>query len=193
MNVSTTQDKAADDSQRVIAQLRQERDAALAREAALAEVSDVINRSPGDLGPVFEAILEKAQGLCGADHGAMSTYDGANVQTIVSRGYSDTAAALVRGPSSPSPAQPTLIAGERYHNIPDVRAVDLDRIRGARAASQKSRACAPFSWSLCARTVWFAASSPRTAWRRIHSRNKTSRCSKASPGRQWLPSRIRGF
>ena len=79
---------------------------------------------------MFEAILEKTQRLCGADLGAMSTYDGANVQTVVSRGYSDTAAALVRGPSSPSPAQQTLIAGERYRNIPDVRAVEFGPDQG---------------------------------------------------------------
>jgi hypothetical protein len=105
-------------SQRIIAELRQERDAALAREAALAEVLGVINRSPGDPGPVFEAILEKAHSLCGADLGARITYDGVDVQAVVSRGYLEAAAALVRGPSSPSPAQQTLIARRTLPTYP---------------------------------------------------------------------------
>ena len=124
----TAQDDTIAGLQRAIAELRQqrdidrtERDAALTREAALADVLDVINRSSGDPGPVFEAILEKAHSLCGADLGAMTTYDGAEVQTVVSRGYSASATALVRGPFPPSPAQQTLIAGERYRHIPDVQ------------------------------------------------------------------------
>ena len=84
--MATTQDNATEEYQRVIAELRQERDAALARETALAEVLEVINRSPSDALPVFDMILEKAHRLCGADLGAMITYDGVAVQTVVSRG-----------------------------------------------------------------------------------------------------------
>src|SRR5262252_136936 len=122
-NVPTPDSTLADphqinaDLQRQLAECRAERDEALARETAMAEVLQVINSSPGDLAPVFDAMLEKATRLCAADAGVLSTFDGECVWPVAHRGFGEFPKESVR--PHPESGGGRLIRGEDIVHILD--------------------------------------------------------------------------
>ena len=149
--MSITHNGAVADLQRTNASLQQqldeyraERDAALAREAALAEVLEVINRFPGDPGPVFDAILEKAHSLCGAAMGALATYDGANFRAVATRGYTESHDAVIRQPFPPNNFHQALLRGERLAHIADIKTIEIGQHLISRSVVENTdmRTCA---------------------------------------------------
>jgi adenylate cyclase len=63
---------AAEHNQSDVAQLTRERDEALEREKATAEVLRVISSSPGELELVFQAMLTNAVRICEASFGVLT-------------------------------------------------------------------------------------------------------------------------
>ncbi len=105
---------------------------ALEQQTATAEVLGVINSSPGDLAPVFDAMLEKAMRLCGAAFGGLFTYDG---NTFPCAALSSLSPVLVEYFQTPTPASGPaataevmrIAAGEEILQIEDLTETDAYR------------------------------------------------------------------
>jgi adenylate cyclase len=131
--MTATADNAVADLQRANAELQRqldqrtaERDEAIAQQTATTEVLQVINSSPGDLAPVFEAMLDKAMRLCEAAFGALWTYDGEYIHAVATRNVPSPMVEFLRqGPHRPaSVVQRALVDGVPYDQIADLRLTD---------------------------------------------------------------------
>src|SRR6516162_11549595 len=113
--------------QRRLDECMREREEAEAQKVAMAEVLQVINSSPGDLTPVFDAILEKATSLCEAAHGNLWTYDGEHFHPVATHGNQRYAEWLrQRGPVSPASGAvlERIVQGEDFIQIADALSDD---------------------------------------------------------------------
>src|SRR5215471_8747577 len=95
---------------------------ALEQQTATAEVLQVINSSPGDLGPVFDAMLEKAMRLCDAAHGHFWRIEGQRAHAVALHGDLDFVETMRRrGPTgwAPGSGLARVAAGEQIVYTPD--------------------------------------------------------------------------
>jgi GAF domain-containing protein len=95
---------------------------ALEQQTATAEVLQVINSSPGDLTPIFDAMLEKATTLCDAAFGIMLTWDGQCFHRVAFRGASPELIAALRQPNRPVPGS---IAEQIVNGVAMISAADI--------------------------------------------------------------------
>jgi hypothetical protein len=110
-----------DMAQRRIGERTAEHGEALEEQAATAEILEVINSSPGGLAPVFDAILDKAHTLCGAEFGSLFLYDGEHFRAIASHGVPEALVSRLREGigANDSRGSQQLIAGAPFAHIHD--------------------------------------------------------------------------
>src|SRR3984893_2991727 len=128
--MTATVDNAGADLQRANTGLRPRRDEALVREAATTEVLQVINSSPGDLAPVFDAMLEKALRLCEAAHGHIWRIEGEYAHAVAVRGDAHFIETMKRdGPAELVSGRPLgrIARGEPLVHMPDATKEEVYR------------------------------------------------------------------
>ncbi len=135
------------DLQRTVDALRRDLEArtaelaeARAERAATAEILGVINSSPANLTPVFEAILRNAHALCGVAHGSLQILEDGYVRAVAIHGIAESLADILRQPRAvaEAPMVQALLQRQRYSQVNDVRESESPilqrtaRLQGAR-------------------------------------------------------------
>jgi signal transduction histidine kinase len=102
----------------------------LQQQTATADVLRVISSSPGELQPVFEAMLENATRLCGAHFGALDLYDGKAFRVValynVPAAYAESWAGRLIEPH-PEAALGRLVRTKQPVQVEDLRALTAYR------------------------------------------------------------------
>jgi GAF domain-containing protein len=107
---------------------------ALEQQTATAEVLQVINSSPGELAPVFDAMLEKALRPCEAAHGHIWRIEGQYAHAVALRGDARFIEAMRQnGPSELVSDRPLgrLARGAHVVHMPDARKEEVYRTNRA--------------------------------------------------------------
>src|SRR5262245_22256571 len=140
------------DKARLINQLRQRTDhltESLEQQTATSEVLRVISSSPGELEPVFQAMLENARRICEAEFGALYRCEGGLLRTVAMQGAPQAfieerrrnplvrpppQTALARAMATKQPVQIADIVNEPHYfdAPPGYSAVQLTKLSGAR-------------------------------------------------------------
>ena len=111
------------------ARLLNEQREALEQQTATAEVLQVINASPGNLAPVFDAMLERAMHLCGAAFGEFVTFDGELFKHVAVQGvpaaYAEFRRTNPRPPAVPGSIPARLRGGEDCIHVTDLMADEI--------------------------------------------------------------------
>ena len=105
------------------ARLLQELRESLDRQTATAEILQVINRSPGNLAPVFDAMVERAMRLCEAAYGHVFVYGGELFHLVAAHGearYVDWIRESGPRPPASSLTFGRIVAGEPLVHIGDI-------------------------------------------------------------------------
>ena len=119
--MATTQDDMIAELQRANAELRRERDAAMAlrnseygeriaHQAATIDVLKAMSASPGDPQPVFDLIVERARDLCDAYGSTVYEFDGTLIHWRAATGVSDDPSVRTSGRSNVPDGADTRVA-----------------------------------------------------------------------------------
>jgi len=142
--VTTFADQAviAIENARLLNELRQ----SLEQQTATAEVLSVISASPGELQPVFQAMLENATRVCDAKFGTLIRFDGEYCHVAAQVGTPPEYAEYnrQRGPYKPTPGGllDSVIRTKREHHTTDATA-DVVPAASARLGGARTRLVVP--------------------------------------------------